>query len=63
MREDTYKFVVKRKGVIIHRAICFDLTKLASAWKTRHPDCKVIQIGQKTTIEAAIKWKRKYERH
>ena len=61
MRKDTYKFVVKRKGVIIHRDICFDLTKLAEAWKARYPDYKVIQIGQKTTIAAAIKWKRKYE--
>lgn len=62
MRKDTYKFVVKRKGRIIHRDICFDLGKLASAWKAKYPDCQVIQIGQKTTISAAIKWKRRYER-
>ena len=59
---DTYKYILKREGAIIYRDVTNDLNRRASEHKARYPDSVVIQVGLKTTREAALKWKKRYIR-
>jgi len=61
-RRDTYKYVLKRGGVIIYRDVTNDLVRRAQEHKARYPDSLIVQIGRKTTRAAALEWKRKYEK-
>jgi len=53
---NTYKYVVKRKGVIIERGLTLDLKRRASDIKARFPDAVIKQVGRKTTWAKAQEW-------
>lgn len=59
---DAYKYRVKRQGKIIYRGTTADLGRAARDHKARYPDCRVEQVGRRTTWTQAQRWKRELER-
>ena len=57
---DTYKIIVKRKGVIIMRQCTSDVKEMSAGIKARYPDAIIEQVGRKTTREAALIWAEKH---
>jgi len=55
---DTYKYHLKRGQQIVHRGITNDLDRREQEHKVKYPGTKIIQVGRKTTRDAALEWER-----
>jgi hypothetical protein len=58
VRRDTYKYQVKIGNKIIHKGITKHLENRGAVCQARWPKSRVVQVGRKTTREAAIVWRR-----
>jgi hypothetical protein len=52
----TYKYQVLVGGKVVHYGITDDLSLTETKYKERWPDCKLVQVGQKSTRKGALKW-------
>ena len=55
-KRDTYKYQVKRDGIIILRGRTYDLNRRAAEHKAQFPDAIIEQVGRKVTAEEAELW-------
>lgn len=56
--KDTFKFHVKVGYKTVERDIGPDLERALHEWRLKFPDCHIHTIGRRTTLEAALRWKR-----
>lgn len=59
---NTYKYVVKRLGRIVYHGVTSDISRREREHKARWSDCKVEQVGKKSTRESALNWRRSHEK-
>ena len=57
-RRDTYKYQVKVGKKVVHMGITTDLERRAREHKREFPKGKVVQLGRRTTRDAAMNWER-----
>ena len=55
---DTYKYHVKVGNKIVHGGITDDLKERETKHLKKWPDAHLVQVGRRTTREAARKWER-----
>lgn len=55
---DTYKYLVKVGNKIVHGGITDNLQRRAKEWSPAYPNAHMVQVGRRTTREAALKWER-----
>ena len=51
-----YKYNFKQGNKIIHSGITNDLDRREKEHQQRWPDGHIVQVGNRTTEEAALKW-------
>ena len=57
--KDTYKYHLKQGHKVVHRGVTYDLERREAEHRQDHPGAKIVQVGRRTTREAALKWERK----
>lgn len=57
--KDTYKYHLKVGKKVVHRGICCDLEDREMRHQQEFPGSRIVQVGRKTTRDAALKWERK----
>ena len=57
-RKTTFKFHLKIGGRIIYRGITNDLERRQRGFQARYPGARIVQVGRRTTREAALRWER-----
>ncbi len=55
---DTYKYHLKSGKQVVHRGVTNNLSRREQEHQTEYPGAEIIQIGRKTTREAALEWER-----
>ena len=55
---DTYKYQLKKGHKAIHRGITYDLARREAQHQEKYPGSHIVQIGRRTTREAALTWER-----
>lgn len=55
---DTYKYQLKDGKQVVHRGITNDLNRREREHQAEYPGSKIIQVGRRTTHEAALEWER-----
>ncbi len=63
MIKDTYKYNLKKDGVLILRSVTNDLDRRVTEHQVRYSGSIVEQVGNKVTRVSALKWLHKTERH
>ena len=53
---DTYKYVAKVGRKIVHGGITNDLERREAEHQRKWPGCRIVQIGRRTTEDAARDW-------
>jgi hypothetical protein len=61
-KRDTYKYVFKVGNKIVHGGITNDLDRRAKEYKQSWPKGHIVQVGRRTTEEAARKWEQDHNR-
>ena len=56
--KDTYKYLLKKGGKIVHRGITNDLNRREAEHQKQFPGTKLQQEGHRVTRESALKWER-----
>jgi predicted GIY-YIG superfamily endonuclease len=56
---DCYKYHLKRGRRVVHRGITSDLTRREAEHQAEFPNSRILQIGRRTTREAALNWERR----
>lgn len=54
--KNTYKYYLKVGKKVVHRGICNDLEYREMVHQREFPGSRIVQVGRKTTREAALKW-------
>jgi len=54
--KDTYKYHLKRGHKVVHRGITGDPVRREAQHQEEFPRSRLVQIGRRTTREAALKW-------
>jgi len=54
----TYKYVYKIRNKIVHGGITNDLDRREQEHKQKWPTGHIVQVGRRTTEEAARKWEK-----
>lgn len=57
-KRDTYKYHFKIGNKIVHGGITNNLERREQEHKRDWPKGHIVQVGRKTTKEAALKWER-----
>ncbi|MDN5211614.1 hypothetical protein QQ020_06115 [Fulvivirgaceae bacterium BMA12] len=57
-QRDTYKYHFKQGNKIVHRGITNDLERREEEHQNNYRNGHIVQIGNRTTREAALKWER-----
>ena len=57
---DTYKYVLKVRGKIVHGGITNDLGRREDEHQQKWPDATIEQVGRRTTRDAARQWEREH---
>ena len=55
---DTYKYLVKVGSRIVHGGITSEPLERLPKHLNKWPDAHIVQVGHRTTREAALKWER-----
>ena len=55
---DTFKYVMKIGNEIVHRGVTNDLDRRESEHQLTWSDAHILQVGRKTTRDAALTWER-----
>ncbi len=55
-KRDTYKYQFKRGHKILHRGITDDLERREQEHQQKWPNGHMMQVGRRTTEEAAREW-------
>ena len=55
---DTYKYHLKRGHKVIHRGITNDPVRRETEHQEESPRARLVQVGRRTTREAALIWER-----
>ena len=55
---DTYKYDFKRGNKIVHSGITIDLDRREGELEQRWSEGHIVQVGRKTTDEAAREWEK-----
>ena len=55
---DTYKYHFKVGNKIVHRGITYDLVRREQEHQLEWPNGHIVQIGNRTTRDAALEWER-----
>ena len=55
---DIYKYQFKIGNKIVHGGITKDLDRRASEHQQKWPDGHIVQVGRRTTLEAARQWEK-----
>ncbi len=55
---DTYKYTLKEGNRTLYFGITNDLARRSKEHQRRFPDAHVVQVGRRTTRDAALKWER-----
>lgn len=55
---DTYKYQLKQEHKTVHRGITYDLARREAEHQESFPGSRVVQVGRRTTREAALHWER-----
>ena len=55
-KRDTYKYDFKRSNKILHSGITNDLERRDGELKQKWQEGHIVQVGHRTTREAAFKW-------
>jgi predicted GIY-YIG superfamily endonuclease len=58
VERDTFKYHLKKGHKTVHRGITSDLMRRENEHQSEFPGSKIVQIGRRTTREAAYKWER-----
>ena len=53
---DYYKYHLKKSRRVIHRGITNDPTRREAEHQVEFPKSRMLQIGRRTTKEAALNW-------
>ena len=56
--KSTYKYHLKVGNKTLGRGIAIDLERRLAEERGRWPECYIVQIGRRTTREAALRWQR-----
>lgn len=56
---DTYKYHLKDGHRVVHRGITNDLARREAEHQEEFPNSRIVQIGRRTTREAALDWERR----
>ena len=56
---DYYKYHLKRGRRVTRRGITNDLTRREAEHRVEFPKSRILQIGRRTTKEAALNWERR----
>lgn len=56
---NTQKYHLKKGPRVVHRGITSDLVRREAEHQEEFPESRIIQIGRRTTREAALDWERK----
>ena len=59
MERDTYKYHLKHGHRVVHRGVTNDLTRRKAEHQEEFPNSRIVQIGRRTTREAALDWERR----
>lgn len=54
--KDTYKYQLKIGHKVVLRDITYDLMRREAEHQERFPGSRIVQVGRRTTREAAFKW-------
>ncbi len=57
--KDTFKYHLKVGKKTVHRGICYDLEQREVAHQREFPGSRIVQVGRRTTRDAALKWEGK----
>lgn len=57
-KRDTYKYDFKRVQRIVHSGITIDLERRESELEQKWPGGHIVQVGRRTTEEAAREWEK-----
>lgn len=57
-KRDTYKYDFKVKNKIVHSGITDDLERREGEHKRKWPKGHIVQVGRRTTEEAALEWEK-----
>lgn len=55
---DTYKYHLKDGQRVVHRGITSDTARREAEHQEEYPNSRIVQIGRRTTREAALDWER-----
>jgi len=55
---NTYKYDFKRGNKIVHSGITNDLERREGELEQKWPSGHIVQVGRKTTEEAAMEWEK-----
>jgi hypothetical protein len=58
VKRDTFKYDFKRVNKIVHSGITIDLDRRESELKQSWPGGHIVQVGRRTTVEAARDWEK-----
>jgi len=61
-RRDTHKYHYKRGNKILKSGITDDLERREQEHKQKWPRGHIIQVGRRTTRDAALEWERKQKK-
>ena len=59
VERDYCKYQLKKGRRVIHRGITNDLTRREAEHQAEFPKSRILQIGRRTTREAALNWERR----
>lgn len=57
-QRDTYKYHLKQGKKVVHRGVTNNLARREAEHKERFPDSHIVQVGHRTSRDAALKWER-----
>ena len=57
-KRDTYKYDFKKGQKIVHSGMTIDLDRREAELEQRWPGGHIVQVGRKTTEEAAREWEK-----
>lgn len=55
---NTYKYHLKKGHKIVHRGITGDLKQREQEHQQKWPGGHIVQVGRRTTKDAALKWEK-----
>ncbi len=59
---NTYKYHLKLGSKIIDRSITDNLVRREASHQEEFPGSRVVQVGRRTTRQAALEWERRVKR-